>query len=279
MASFPLKPDPAAPDPPQTPTPPEDVTLTLLGTGTCTPSLCHQPAGYLLQLGDFSVLIDSGSGTVGRLMQAGLPVHALDAVVYTHLHLDHTGDLFPMLFSLRNSMGFTRTRDFLIFGPPGFQAFFDHLAALFGRWVISEQYHIQVVEWGAFQQHPLGPFQVETLPMKHTPSSLGYRFCTADGRVVAFTGDADEGPQLAPLLQGAAVAVVDCSTPDAEKLEGHLSPRGIREAVREGRVERLVLSHLYPPAQSPRLLQAFEGAPVQQVIQAQDGMRLVIKPR
>lgn len=253
--------------------------LTVLGSGTCTPSLQRQPAGYLLQRPDFHVLIDSGSGTIGRLMQAGLPVHALDAVVYTHLHLDHTGDLFPMLFSLRNSMGFSRTRDFWIYGPPGFAAFYQHLWALFGRWVLSEHYQIQVVEWQGFQHNALGPFVVETLPMRHTPSSLGYRFCTPEGQVVAFTGDADEGPQLAPLLQGATLAVVDCSTPDTGKLDGHLSPKGIRTALELAQqvgkpVERLLLSHFYPSAETPELLQAFEGAPVQQVMRAEDGLRL-----
>lgn len=260
---------------PMVPGPLPPFSVTVLGSGTCTPSLQRQCAGYLLEYAGFRVLVDSGSGTIGRLMAIGLPVHALDAVVYTHLHLDHTGDLFPLLFSLRNSMGFVRTRDLPIYGPPGFAAFYDHLFQLYGKWVVSDRYRLPVTELGADGPHPipLGPLQLSAIPMRHTPNSMGYRFQAPDSRVIAFTGDADDSPTLLPLFDRASIVVVDCSTPDDVKLEGHLSPTPIGIAAGEAQPKMLLLSHFYPPAESAPLedtiRQHFNG----QIERAADGVK------
>lgn len=270
------------PIPLPTPFPRPGFQLTVLGSGTCTPSLFRQTAGYLVEYRQpphsFRMLIDSGSGTIERLFRQGVPIHSLDAILYTHLHLDHTGDLFPLLFALRNSQGFSRTRDLPLYGPPGFRAFYDHLFALYGRWVVSSAYRLPVHELGleGSVPCPLGPLSLQAIPMRHTPNSMGYRLMSPDGRVIAFTGDADESPNLVPLFQDATLAVVDCSTGDSDKLDGHLSPTPIGQAAAQAQPQRLLLSHFYPSAEGAALettlAQHYRG-PVQR---AYDGLRLEI---
>ena len=46
------------------------------------------PAGYAVESGDGLLLVDSGSGTLGRLHQAGLDFRRLERVLYTHTHVD-----------------------------------------------------------------------------------------------------------------------------------------------------------------------------------------------
>ncbi len=229
----------------------DEFSVTVLGSGTCTPSTRRQTAAYLLRASSRRYLVDSGSGTIARLMACGLPIHDLDGLFYTHLHLDHTGDLFPLLFALRNSMVLKRTRDLPIFGPPGFAAFFDQLFQIYGRWVVSADYQLPVLELGTEGRHvyPVDGLMVEAIAMRHTPSSMGYRFRDAVGRVIAFTGDADDGPNLIPLFAQADLVITDCSMPDALKVDGHLSPGPIGVAAAAAGPRRVILSHLYPPAE------------------------------
>jgi len=235
-----------------------DLKVTVLGSGTCTPSRHRQNAGYLLHIGTHRVLVDAGSGTIGRLMKVGIPVHRLDAIFVTHLHLDHTADLFPLLFAMRNSYGFQRTQDLTIYGPPGFQNFYTHLDHVYGRWILSEDYRIHVRELRPNSEEDIhvGTDRVRSFAMKHTPHSLAYRFEAGMGRSIALTGDADESPALDALLEEASLAIVDCSMPDELKIPGHLTPSGIGKAAARSRPGAILLSHFHPPADHPGIIEA-----------------------
>ena len=96
--------------------------ITFLGTGTGLPNRERAPSGLLVQLGQHSLLFDSGSGTVGRLLAAGVEPAELDFLYYTHLHTDHTADLIPVLqvFDLAR-----RSRDLHLTAPSDFWPFLD----------------------------------------------------------------------------------------------------------------------------------------------------------
>jgi len=70
---------------------------------------------YLLWIdGDPRLLIDAGSGSFLRFAEAGGKIATLDAILLTHLHADHVGDLVDVL----NSGGFEgRTEPLTIIGP------------------------------------------------------------------------------------------------------------------------------------------------------------------
>lgn len=72
---------------------------------------------YLLWIdGEARTLIDAGSGSFLRFAEAGGSIATLDAIVITHLHADHAGDLIDIL----NSGGFeNRTKPLTIVGPAG----------------------------------------------------------------------------------------------------------------------------------------------------------------
>lgn len=233
--------------------PQPSLTLTVLGSGTCTPNRRRGNAGYLVESAGRSYLMDSGSGTIGRLALRGLPVHDLDALFYTHLHLDHTADLFPILFALRNAGGLHRERPLPIYGPPGFLRFFHALMEVYGSWVVSPAYQFEVMELGPDAPAvTLGDLHVEAFPVRHSAGSVGYRWTAPgpDGDLsLAFTGDASEGMALAALIHRVDLAVMECSAPDEAPLPAHLTPSVIGHLAREAQVGRLVLTHFYPPYQ------------------------------
>jgi len=66
--------------------------LTLLGTGTPTPSLRRAGASYLVGLGDEKLLFDCGPFTVRRLLEKGVSPTEITSLFLTHLHYDHCVD-------------------------------------------------------------------------------------------------------------------------------------------------------------------------------------------
>ena len=223
----------------------------MFGSGTCTPHPSRQTAAYGVEVQGHRWLMDSGTGTIQRLVHQGWSPFDLDGLFYTHLHLDHTGDLFPLLFLLRNSEGQHRTRTLPIYGPPGFAAFFQALMGVYGRWVRTPEYDITLHELGGeVRRVDLGPVVVDTFRVRHSNTAVGYRWTEMEaggGRSLAFSGDAGEGAELVDLFSGVDVAVVECSSPDDHPIPGHLTPSRVSVLVNQAKPKQVVLTHFYPP--------------------------------
>src|SRR5207248_11124749 len=72
------------------------VKLTVIGCSPAWPNAGGAQSGYLVE-GDGRLLLDCGPGVLARLRATdGWP--RVDAVVITHFHLDHWGDLVPWIF-------------------------------------------------------------------------------------------------------------------------------------------------------------------------------------
>ncbi len=65
------------------------LTVTITGTGTPMPSPNTAGAGTLVRTGEHVLQFDAGRGTVGRLVDAGVPPRSVSTVFVTHHHSDH----------------------------------------------------------------------------------------------------------------------------------------------------------------------------------------------
>ncbi len=111
--------------------PSEGAALQVLGSGGPIAEAGRASTSYLLWIdGEPRLLIDAGSGSFLRYAEAGGKLSTLDAILVTHLHADHAGDLVDIL----NSGGFEgRTEPLPIIGPdaaprfPGTATFMQRL--------------------------------------------------------------------------------------------------------------------------------------------------------
>ena len=71
--------------------------LTVIGCSPAWPNAGGAHPGYLVE-GDGRLLLDCGPGVLARLRAAADGWPSVDAVVITHFHLDHWGDLVPWIF-------------------------------------------------------------------------------------------------------------------------------------------------------------------------------------
>jgi ribonuclease BN (tRNA processing enzyme) len=100
------------------------------------------------------------------------------------------------------------------------------------------------------------------------------RLETAEG-AVGYTGDTGPEPDLALFFQGCEILIAECSFPEGQGMENHLTPRQLADLAREAEPELLVTVHSYPaldPASLPGILEAggFKG----KVLPGWDGLGL-----
>ena len=180
--------------------------IRILGSGTCVPSLKRSSSSVLVKIGKSRLLFDSGAGTMRRLLEAGVSIDRLTHIFYSHLHPDHTSELVPFLFATKYPPVYQRRKPFTIVGGKGFSQFYEDLKAAYGKWIELEPGLMEIVELDTRgRDHAdFGDFDVDSRPMNHTESSLGYRITDSRGRSVAYSGDTDVCDDLEELAKRAA---------------------------------------------------------------------------
>jgi ribonuclease BN (tRNA processing enzyme) len=215
--------------------------LTILGTGTATPSLQRASSSYLLSTTWGEILVDVGPSVVRRLLEYGYSTNDIDLVALTHFHPDHTADLATLLFA-SNYGDVRRAKPLILLGGSGIERFFRNLVRLY-RWVAPTHYDFSIKSLPAGEWE-LGPVSITTCRSNHNPESIGLRVADG-GKSVVFTGDTGFSRNIATLASGTDVLVSECSFPE-RKVRGHLNLSALQKIVRQAKPRRVILAHLYP---------------------------------
>jgi len=248
--------------------------FTLVGTGTTVPDAARGPAAFLVQHGGASVLVDGGSGTMSRLAALGVDARALDGGVYSHRHVDHCGDLVPLLFTMKVGADLPRRRDYPIWAGGGFHEFFADLVGAYGKWIQPEAWKVLISELslvGADSAELPGGVRLDTLPAVHSAGALHLAFTAPNGYRVVFSGDTGPSEALVRLSAGADVLVTECAVPEADPWSSHLNPHDVAAIVSAARPKRVVLTHLYPSVDPERALSVVRatGVPTERGVDGQ----------
>lgn len=115
----------------------DEFRVTLLGTGSPAPVMRRFGPGVLVQAGGKNLLIDAGRGVTQRLMQSGLRLGQVDALLLTHLHSDHVVGIPDLwLTGWLEASYAQRKGPFFVYGPAGSQALMDGLTQAY-QWDIK----------------------------------------------------------------------------------------------------------------------------------------------
>lgn len=222
-------------------------TVTILGSGTCVPSLKRSSAAILVRSGPARILVDVGDGTLQRLLAAGETVFSITHLLLTHFHPDHSGALPAFLFANKYP-AIQRQVPLQLVGGAGFGRFFHALTSAWGHWIQLPRDLCSLVELSATAEDRLeaAGFALRACPVAHNPESRAYRITDADGVSVVYSGDTDTCDALVDLARGADVLICEASLPDEQKVPGHLTPSLAGGLAAQAAVGHLVLTHLYP---------------------------------
>lgn len=221
----------------------------LLGTGTLLPDPHRGPAGFLAEIPGARVLIDGGSGTLQRLARHGVDARDLDAGIYSHRHLDHCGDLAPLLFAMRVGIDRPRRRPYPIWAGQGFRAFLDGLEAVYGGWIRTPAFQADVHELpldGPARADLPGGLRLDTRPAVHSGGALHLRLSAPGGATAVFSGDTGPSRELIELARGVDLLVCECASQGPDPWNSHLSAEDVADLLAQARPRRAVLTHFYP---------------------------------
>jgi ribonuclease BN (tRNA processing enzyme) len=249
--------------------------IIIIGSGTGVPYLRRGSPATVIRTGDRLLLLDSGSGTLRRMLEAGIEFKEVDYLLYSHFHPDHTADLVPFLFASNYGSDEARTRDLTIIGPVGMAAFYEKLKGIYGTWIAPRGYSLHIEEISAGEVSS-GDFSIRAFPLEHTPQSVGFRVTAEEGKIVSYSGDTDYCANLVALGSNAGVLLLECSFPDDRKVEGHLTPSLAARTAREAGCAKVVLTHLYPPCDGYDVVGAVKRGFAGEVVLAEDFMRITL---
>ena len=216
--------------------------LTILGASGTWPTAETATSGYLVQHDGFNLWMDAGTGTLANLQQH-IDLSQIHAIVISHEHPDHFVDLYPCFYAWH--YGELGEPGLPVFVPTDFTQKLADLVSIDSQVVMRTAFAFTEVAPGeAFE---VGPFEVKTEPMAHLGlPALGFRI-SANGSVLAYTGDTGPTQHVEDLARDADVLLSEATWQDRDDLlPFHLSSRQAAIHAREAGVGSLVLTHIWP---------------------------------
>ena len=241
------------------------VATQVLGSGGPELQDKRASSSYLVwQEGRPRILVDAGGGSALRFGESGAQMSQLDVLLFTHFHVDHSGD-FPAL--IKSSWFEDRRRPLPIYGPPGndfMPATTEFVSDFFGDNHGAYRYLSELLvagEKGSYKMQPhtvvanstpapvfhSGDLAVSAVRVVHGPvPALAWRV-EVGGKVIVFSGDTNgEGEGLVRLAANADLFIAHNAVPEgAAGVERrlHMPPSVIGQIAADAHVKNLVLSH------------------------------------
>lgn len=223
--------------------------LTVLGGRAGEPGIWGATAGYLVDCGSRSILLDCGFGIPGALLSKNL-LPALSAVVISHLHTDHIAGLLDLAYMLllREELA---GKALPVLLPPGGMEFVEQWQQLFAMESFprlcapfTDAFQLQEYEQGC--STTIHGMRLSLQLLKHAIPNYGIRLEGA-GWSLAYSGDTGWCPALIRLAEGSNLFLCEATyrseTADILQGHGHLTGDMAGAVAREASAKQLLLTH------------------------------------
>jgi len=212
------------------------LTLTVLGCDGSHAGAGGAASGYLLRSWErgTAVWMDAGAGTFANLQRYCDPL-ALSAIVLTHRHLDHCGDIDGFVTAARWVIGLP-PRPIAVLAAPGVRE------AVNG-------FDDDVLEWhevGDGDGRDVADLRLRFSLTDHMVPTMAVRVDDAAG-ALGYSADSGPGWSFEALGPGVDLALCEATfTVDHEGSPGHMSGRQAGATARRSGARRLVITHRWP---------------------------------
>lgn len=197
-------------------------------------------SSYLVQAGDFNLLLDAGSGSLLALERVLDPLQ-LDAVILTHYHHDHAADIGVLQYYWQLHQGTRKEPILPIYGH-------DRDPLNFASLTLQG-----VTEGRAYHDYAatkMGPLTLTFLETKHPVPAFAVRIEDQTGTVLVFTADTAYFDELVEFGQSADLLIADTNFAAAKTgRKWHMTSVEAATLAKNSNSKSLLLSHL--PQQIP----------------------------
>ena len=252
--------------------------LTVLGKSPAMPDAGGAQSGYLIRHAGFTLLLECGGGVFAKLRALADPA-AVDAVLISHLHADHTLDLLPYSFALAHHLGGDQPVRPLLWAPPGGCSTFTTFANALGMEdQIMEGF--EVSEYDPAGELQIGPLTVRFCEVPHYVPAWGLDIRADDGRRLSFGADCGPNDAIVELAHGSDLLMLEATEGVGPHVgvpfRGHLTADEAGELAARAGAARLLLTH-YSDRLDADALRTAAGARYDGPVElAREGSRYVI---
>lgn len=243
--------------------------LTVLGGSSAGVGTDQGCSSYLVTVDETHIVLDMGPNTLLELRKH-VDFRKLDAVIISHLHLDHILDVFALRFMLAYNP-VKADRKIPLYLPPDGLAFMAKSAELFATDSadISDYFSdvFEMTEYDPAGTLDIGDVQVTFAPTVHIIPCWAMRIHPKTGLDMVYTADTGSDADLDAFAKGAALIVADAASgpnaPDEVKRTIHFDAVAAAELAKSAESKHLVLSHqweeLDPSQNSAIARKIFQG--------------------
>lgn len=250
----------------------------MLGKSPAMPDAGGAQSGYLIHHEGFTLLLECGGGVFSKLRQLADPT-AVDAVLVTHLHADHTLDLLAFGFALETQLGSARHSRTVLWGPPGSVetlAEFDRALGMEGQ--IARGFEFG--EYDPGEELRLGPLVVSFRSVPHFVRAWACDIRCNAGHRLTFGADCGPNDAIVEFAAGADLLMLEATEGAGPHpgggIRGHLTAAEAGALAQHAGVSRLLLTHYSDRLDAGALQAAAEAEFGGTVEMAREGRRFLI---
>jgi ribonuclease BN (tRNA processing enzyme) len=231
------------------------VRITVLGKSPAWQDVSGACSGYLVEDGDYVLLLECGTGVFSKLRRFREYVD-VDAVVITHMHADHFFDLIPFAHALTYAPrqqpvpvagwpGTTTPARPHLYAPAGAQNVFRQVGGCCGAEELIEN-AFELQEFDGPEELALGPLNVRFCEVPHYMLAYAVDISADGGGRMTYSSDCSPNDQLVRFARDTDLLLIEATLPRVERtgMRGHLTPREAGEHGRRADAGRLVITHI-----------------------------------
>lgn len=213
--------------------------LTVLGNYGPYPKAGCACSGFLLTSDNTNILIDCGSGVVSNL-QKYIEIEELDAVIVSHLHSDHAGDMLTLGYAVEIKMRKEQMKGPLKVYLPG------EPVDEFERIASRQGFKASKIEEGLKLE--IEDLQVAFKEMKHGYQNYAISIQKGNRRFV-YSGDTMPNDELIEFAKDADLFLCEAGLLERDEKSiraMHLTAKEAGEIAEKACAKRLLLTHFLP---------------------------------
>lgn len=243
--------------------------LTVLGASGTYPRPGGATNGFLVREEGTSLAIELGNGCLSNLLrEVGLT--ALDAVVVTHMHVDHFGDLYPLYYALRFHPRRPWRQRLLL--PRGGLELLGRIMGDDSREYLPRVFAAETLEAG--RDYRVGGMTLRAYPTRHPVEGYALRL-EGKGWSMAYSSDSSPCPGVEEAARDVDLFICEATLPasyEEEASHGHMTSRQAGETAARAGARKLVLTHIWPTFDVVDIAREAGEAYGGEVLPAREGM-------